>query len=62
MYLERAFASRDRVRDEKEIGPGLSLGVAKSWGSVAVEITDIESPSPEPSPHKSRLIAGKREE
>jgi hypothetical protein len=38
--------------------PGLSRGFVNNCGSVAVDITDIESPSPEPSP-KSRLIAVK---
>jgi len=58
MYLDSALVSSERARDENDKGPGLSLGVAKSCGNVAVEITDMESPSPDPSPHKSRLIAG----
>lgn len=53
--------SNERAKDENDSGPGLSLGVAKSWGNVAVEITDMESPSPEPSPHKSKLIAAEKQ-
>lgn len=56
-HLDSAFVSNERARLENDKGPGLSRGVAKSWGKVAVEITDMESPSPEPSPHKSKLIA-----
>lgn len=58
--LDNALVSNDRAKDENDKGPGLSLGVAKSCGKVAVEITDMESPSPDPSPHMSKLIAAKR--
>jgi hypothetical protein len=55
--LDKALAFMVRLREEKVMGPGLSLEEVNNCGSVAVEITDIESPSPDPSPHKSKLIA-----